>query len=102
MTTDGKTVMCGLDVFKTSEALGLPLDFILLNFDEKNRVVDWIDFINVALEHGWSMKTILTKIEYPIIDVYGKAHWIEIERRIRLAFEKGLINTGTPTMRKPS
>jgi len=93
--------MAGLDTFKVSEALGMPLDFILLIMEEKNRVVDWIDFINVALNHGWTMKTTMKKIEYPILDVYGKAYWLEVEKRIKLAIEKGLINIPTMIGKKP-
>lgn len=82
-TVDGKVVMRGLDVFKVSEALGVPLDIILEHLQTQNQVVDWVDFIITSLDHGWQIKTTMNKIEYTISDVYGKKYCEEVMVRIK-------------------
>jgi hypothetical protein len=76
--------MRGLDVFKVSEALGVPLDIILEHLRHNNQVVDWVEFIVTSLDHGWQLKTIANKIEYTVSDVYGKDYCEELMIRIRL------------------
>ncbi len=77
--------MCGLDVFKVHESLGIPLDIILETFKRHDCVVDWLDFFYVSQDTGWSMIQAFKRIEYSLIDVYGKEycnHVIDNLRRI--------------------
>lgn len=76
-------VLCGLDVFKHTEALGIPLDIILEYISTRNCVVDWIDFFQSAVECGWNQKTIINKIEYALIDVHGKIYSQYIISRLK-------------------
>lgn len=83
-TVDGKIVVRGLDVFKMTEAIGVELETILTILSNQGKVVDWIEFIETAKQHGWSYKTTLKKIEYPIIDVFGDTYWKEIRDRFMI------------------
>lgn len=61
-------------MFKHSEALGIPLDIIVDQIKEHDCVVDWLEFYKVSTDHGWNIKTTIDKIEYTLIDVYGKEY----------------------------
>ena len=75
-----------MDVFKHTEALGIPLEIILMKLEEKNVVVDWVDFCQSAIEHGWNQKTIIDKIRYNVVDVYGRKYCDSIIERLELIF----------------
>lgn len=80
----------GLDVFKMSEAMGLPIDMMLDQFSENNIVVDWAEYVDVAHQHGWRDDTILRKLEEAIIDVYGKQYWLVFETKIKMYMDRCL------------
>jgi hypothetical protein len=68
----------------------VPLDTILEVLRDRKQVIDWLDFVQTALEHGWSLLTTLKKIEYNLSDVYGKEYAKEINERIK----QGLMEQG--------
>ena len=49
MTSDGKTVVSGLSVFKFSESKGVPLDFILSILDKEEYVTFWTNVTSKVL-----------------------------------------------------
>ena len=61
---------------------GIPLDILLDVFDSKNLVVDWIDFYEQSTKSGWKLKTIIEKVKYPLIDVYGEDYSNKIVEKI--------------------
>src|ERR1035438_1594461 len=88
ITTDDKVVVEGFTIFKLMETMGIPLDLILEELRENEFVVDWIDFIKTGLVCGWSKKTILTRIEFPIREFCGD----EVFDKIRYGLE-GNVNS---------
>lgn len=85
-TVDGKNVISGLDVYKITSSQGFDLELLLLHLDTNNCVVDWIGYCKSATVEGWLMKTIIKKISYPIIEVYGERVWNEVFQRIATWF----------------
>ncbi len=85
-TTDGKLVVSGL--FKIVDTEGLPLDYVLRFLDKHNMVLGWLEFFLEARQHGWPVKTILSKSIGAVHDAYGKSEQTtELENRIRLTLE---------------
>lgn len=80
ITTDGKPVFAG--VFPLMGTHGVPLEIILHNFMDTNRVVDWPDYIKSALKDGHKPRTIKARILAAVGDVYGSAYKKEIEARL--------------------
>ena len=72
---------------------GIPLDILLDVFDSKNLVVDWIDFYEQSTKSGWKLKTIIEKVKYPLIDVYGEDYSNKIVEKIT-NHSKGLQYNG--------
>ena len=80
-TDDGKLVVQG--VFKiTTSILGLPLEYVLLILKENNMIVDWIDFYKESVQNKWKSKTLITKIEASIIEIYDKKYCNEVMKRL--------------------
>jgi alanyl-tRNA synthetase len=73
-TTNGDLVICGESVFKFVDSKGLPLEFILEDFKEKNYVIDWLSFYNKCISVGWNKQTTLLRIQHAIGDVYGNTY----------------------------
>ena len=85
-TQDDKIVINGLDVYKMTSSVGLDLELVLIELQSDNCVVDWIGYSKSALIENWSVKTIFTKIRFPIIEAYGKHFWEECEVKLKLWF----------------
>lgn len=68
-TTDGKKVVKGM--FEFFDRLGFPTDSFCLECKERNMIPDWLDFYKKALSAGWSMKRIISHIEYGA-SMYGE------------------------------
>ena len=49
-------------VFNLVDTHGLPLEIIILECEDRGIVVAWDEFIKDAREHGWTDKTIRTKV----------------------------------------
>jgi len=80
ITIEGNTVFAG--VFKFVGTHGLPLEVILHKFKENNHVVDWCDYILMALKDGHNPKTIKSNIIAAVGDVYGPRYCEEITTRL--------------------
>jgi len=70
-------------VFKLSDTHGVPLETILDVFESRGLVIDWIEYYNDCVKSGWTDKTIIKKIEYPLQDVYGHKHSDEVMQRLK-------------------
>lgn len=66
-TTDNKPVVC--NVFYQSETNGIPLDILIETLYNSGYVIDWITFINDALNVKWKKETIFKKIKYAFDDI---------------------------------
>lgn len=71
-----------------SSITGLPLDIIMSILEENNMIVDWIDFYQEGLKHGWKVKTLLNRIETAIGDYYEPVHKKEVMKRINFFITK--------------
>lgn len=71
-TTDGKTVVAG--VFTLMSTHGLPLEFILEELKSRGLVTDWVDFVVKARADGWKDRTIVTRVEAAVGDVFGATY----------------------------
>lgn len=69
ITTDGKPVVAG--VFKLMSTHGLPLEFILEELKRRGLVTDWVDFVVKARADGWKDRTIVSRVEAAVGDVFG-------------------------------
>ena len=58
-------------VFKLIDTLGFPLEIILLELKDRGLVVAWDEFITDARTHGWTEKTIRTKILGAVNEAHG-------------------------------
>jgi hypothetical protein len=87
-TEEEKIVINGLDVYKMTTSVGLDLELVLIKLEQNNCIVDWISYIKSAMIEKWPIKTIITKIRFPIIEAYGTHFWEECEYRIKLALDK--------------
>jgi len=45
-----------------SSILGLPLEIILDILKKKNMVIDWVDFYEESVKHGWKYKTLRLRV----------------------------------------
>lgn len=44
--------------------------------------IDWYNFQRTSRERGgWSYKTLIKKLSYPIEEIYGKEYWKELKYR---------------------
>jgi len=58
-------------VFTLLEQQGLPLDLVLDLLQQHNSIPDWIELYQTARLHGWNHRTIVSKLETALFDVYG-------------------------------
>lgn len=87
-TPEARIVINGLDVYKMTSSVGLDLELVLINLQQHNCLVDWTEYAKSALIEGWPVKSIFTKIRFPIIEAYGIEHWEECEVRLKLFISK--------------
>jgi hypothetical protein len=73
-----------------TSSVGLDLELVLVELEQHNCVVDWIGYVKGALIEKWPIKTILTKIRFPIIEAYGPKFWTECETRLKHWFDSYL------------
>lgn len=65
-----------------SSILGLPLEYCLEILNDHNMVVDWIDFIESSLKHGWKISTTLIRVETAVTEIYGKEYSDQVLKRL--------------------
>lgn len=82
---NGRPVLGGL--FKAHDTDGLPLSLSLTFIEKEGMVPDLFGFVLDAAIAGWNDKTIFSRVREAVIDVYGPAHWSEVEHRLRLQFD---------------
>lgn len=82
-TEDGRPVV---EFFSLVESQGVPLETILDLLVSQDMVPDWFGFWRSARAKNWTTKTIQSKLETAIGDVYGPVYLEEWKKR----FEKFL------------
>lgn len=61
---------------------------ILDIYKERNTVIDWIQFVQAGLEHLWRYRTIVSKIEVSLLEVYGKEYSEHVVITLHDVFQK--------------
>ena len=71
-------------VFIMCDTHGLPLEDAIFEADQQGVAIDWVNYIEDARKHGWSEKTIRTKITYAVQKVHGRDYLLEFNKRLDL------------------
>jgi alanyl-tRNA synthetase len=80
------------NVFTLVGTHGLPLDVVLSYFKDSNLTVDWIDYIQSAINDGAKLDGVKVKILTAVADVYGRDYKKKFEEAMnKIDFEK-IIN----------
>ena len=69
-------------IFKLCDTVGFPLEFAMLELADRGLVVNWADFITDAIDHGWSKKTIRSKILGASEEAFGRGYKNEMAWRL--------------------
>jgi hypothetical protein len=86
-TTEEQPVMAG--VFSLVGTHGVPLEVILHRFRDEGLVMDWADYVAVAITDGHKPRTIKARIGAAVGDVYGSAYREQVEARLERLLTKG-------------
>ena len=78
-----KPIFYGFDLFFQVSGCGLDLEGFLTFCFTHNFHIDWYNFQRTSKERGgWNYTTLIKKLSYPIIEVYGKQYWKELKYRL--------------------
>ena len=77
INSNKQRVYYGFDLFHLVSSHGLDLTNFLSFCDKHDFGIDWYNFTRTSLINNWTYDTLIRKIKYPIIDVYGKDYFIE-------------------------
>lgn len=69
-------------MFHVTSSQGLPLEIILEVLKEKDIVVDWKNFYDLAIQSGWKYKRIRERISSSVFEVYGPEYRDQVIRRL--------------------
>lgn len=70
----------GFDLFYQVSGNGLDLEGFLSFCKENDFLIDWYNFQRTSIERGgWSFKTLVRKVSYPVIDVFGETYWNKLK-----------------------
>ena len=75
--------------FYVVDTIGFPLELLLLELRDQGCVVAWDQFISDALDHGWTFKTIKTRIIGSVTEAFGEGYAAEFGPRLNRFFTKG-------------
>jgi hypothetical protein len=70
-------------LLKLYDTGGLPLAEVLSGCVESSLQPCWMSFVGECLEQGWSKKTIESRLQESIVDVYGKDYWNEVNKKLK-------------------
>ena len=70
-------------MFPLVETKGVLLSVIIQGLDDRGWLVDWIDFMQQSLDHGWKPSSTLSKIEEHLLDIKGPEHTKEVIRKLK-------------------
>ncbi len=84
-TTDGKVVVGG--IYEFTSTYGYPLVELLYDMQDKDLVVEWIDYYKCSLASGMKSDRILGRMREAILEVYGDKHCKAVMDRMTLYLE---------------
>lgn len=87
-------MLYGFDIFYQVSGNGLDLEGFLNFCFSNNLHIDWFNFQRSSIEkENWTLRTLVKKISYPIIEVYGKEYWEKLKFKI-YKYEWSLLSEG--------
>jgi hypothetical protein len=90
-TEDGRLVIG--NAFPFVETKGVLLGVIVKVLDDNGWIMDWVDFIQQSLDHGWKPKGTLSKVRESLADAKGVEYADEVMARMErllVEIERGL------------
>lgn len=81
---ENRPMFYGFDLFYQITGSGLNLENFLGFCFTNNLHIDWYNFQRTSKERGqWTYETLLRKLSYPVIEVFGKEYWENLQIRFR-------------------
>jgi hypothetical protein len=76
----GRWVVTGLlSLYDTS---GLPLSDVFHQCQEQGYQPCWTSLVGECEKQGWSKKTVRTRLEESVVDVYGRDYWQVVKEKL--------------------
>ena len=80
-----KPIFYGFDLFYQVSGGGLDLEQFLTFCFTYGFHIDWYNFQRTSIERGeWTLKTLIRKVSYPVLEVMGKEYWEQLKFRFQL------------------
>lgn len=73
ITEDGIQIIGGC--FKLLDTYGVPMPIIVSILAEHGYMVNWIDFCEDAVKHGWKLRAAVARLREAVGDTYDR-HWV--------------------------
>lgn len=80
ITETGVQIVAGC--FRLVDEQGLPLEEVVILLRDRNYMMDWLDFYDRAIEHGWRRDRVILRMVSAVGDAYGPEFQAEWERRL--------------------
>ncbi len=80
LTIENKPVMDGMFTYYGTH--GIPLENILYWLKTNDAVMDWVDYIKDAIKDGHNPRTIASKIDAAVSEIYGRVYADEVNKRV--------------------
>lgn len=65
------------------ETYGVPLEVLVSYLDNKDCIVDWLDFIQDSIKKNWPLHRTILRLQMIVGDVYGREYREGWEDRLR-------------------
>lgn len=90
---NGRPMFYGFDLFYQITGSGLDLEKFLEFCFTNNLYIDWYNFQRTSKERGkWTYSTLVKKVSYPVIEIFGKSYWDNLDQRFK-RYEMSLLKT---------
>ncbi len=86
INSKNQLMIYGFDLFYVTTGCGIDLESQLDFCLKHNLCVDWYNYQRTAYKSGWTHESLLKKIKYPYIDVFGLEDWKELEKSLNVVF----------------
>lgn len=89
---NNRPMFYGFDLFYQITGSGLDLERFLEFCFTNNLYIDWYNFQRTSKERGgWTYQTLIRKLSYPVMEIYGREYWEGLQLRFR-QYEISLLN----------
>jgi len=74
-------------VFEFADTYGFPLPDLLDRLKSTNSVPCWVSFVESSKKCGWKRRTVLSKVEEAVVDIYGSQFWNEMKPKLLIVLD---------------